>query len=753
MGFAYQDIFDHIKNIDELLNMAIKLSIPFQILQKDEKNPNLLKPIPLEDGVIPINEIYKFDELYNRVFEKDFNILLNSYFNGSISNPGYDARIIQKEYLKISDKFNVKANGRYVTSQILAYTFSDWNLSDEFRKEYFKLIKCFERIYNRILQDKALIGDFVFNVHNDGSSLERVVELYSYFISRFEMIQTYSTQGHDKDELSKIYNECVGHLRPLIVDVDGKSLLLKAQTEIKKAIVENKTGQLAIYNKIYHTSLLTLYNNIQRLQKTFTRTSTPLPFNYIMDYLQFNGDIKYELLTQLMEFCKLHLDEMPNNQNKSIQSVNSTKTQMMPIQDKLFGNYLNHLNQQRSTIPNICDVIEKVIEEYHTCCLIHASNLDEYSFILNNSENDSIHSHLVNHLIKISRERSELLNVYSTIQESQKESFLIEMILLYRYGLLQSKFDRTLKNVDYIELSKKLKLDYDFWIDQYRQTKEHNQLSSILDDIQFAKILDQNERFVESHTSQNFKDWKIDLDNGVFSIEYLSPKGMDLEERYILCKECFITEFLDNRKQDFDEETCLLYYTSKYSKAVSIEAIEYFTFLKRKLDLLQRSNHIKTLEVNPEDIENFSKLLNISPTVQEWQEYMKNHSEIEVKRKICELLHDSVQIDWGGELNDHFTTSTSINGKRISAAFLLKGPSGGSKFRAMIPKHLGKNGDQINRLVKTSAELVIIQHCHDIGETVREQLQAFASAPQNLKKYCFIDGKDTYRILKAYGKL
>ena len=39
------------------------------------------------------------------------------------------------------------------------------------------------------------------------------------------------------------------------------------------------------------------------------------------------------------------------------------------------------------------------------------------------------------------------------------------------------------------------------------------------------------------------------------------------------------------------------------------------------------------------------------------------------------------------------------------------------------------------------------------GEAVRATLRAFAVAPNQPRRYCVIDGKSTYKILKAYDKL
>lgn len=104
----------------------------------------------------------------------------------------------------------------------------------------------------------------------------------------------------------------------------------------------------------------------------------------------------------------------------------------------------------------------------------------------------------------------------------------------------------------------------------------------------------------------------------------------------------------------------------------------------------------------------------------------------------------------GGEQDDHFTASLSVNGERSTAAFVLKGPA---DFREMTPEMLGKRADQVYRLSTTPAQILIVQHCHQIGEAVRATLRAFSVTPHNPRRYCLIDGKDTYRILKAYGKI
>jgi len=85
----------------------------------------------------------------------------------------------------------------------------------------------------------------------------------------------------------------------------------------------------------------------------------------------------------------------------------------------------------------------------------------------------------------------------------------------------------------------------------------------------------------------------------------------------------------------------------------------------------------------------------------------------------------------------------------MSTAFLLKGPS---KFFPMKMVHLGKNGDQIERLFSEPADLLVLQNCHEVTNPVRATMRAYACRIYDLRYFTIIDGADTVRLLKAYGK-
>ena len=141
------------------------------------------------------------------------------------------------------------------------------------------------------------------------------------------------------------------------------------------------------------------------------------------------------------------------------------------------------------------------------------------------------------------------------------------------------------------------------------------------------------------------------------------------------------------------------------------------------------------------------------PAPEEWQPVMRSLPEAQVKQALCNLLGETPTADWGGEQNDLFSAGVHLGGRRTTAAFVLKGPAGGRKFKTMTPAMLGKNADQIYRLAQSPAQMLVVQHCHDIDEAVRATLGAFAQNLGRPRRYCLIDGRDTYRILKAYGQI
>ncbi|MDP1750536.1 MAG: hypothetical protein Q8L22_13840, partial [Reyranella sp.] len=128
-------------------------------------------------------------------------------------------------------------------------------------------------------------------------------------------------------------------------------------------------------------------------------------------------------------------------------------------------------------------------------------------------------------------------------------------------------------------------------------------------------------------------------------------------------------------------------------------------------------------------------------------------SERKFKDGIQKLLGERGKFpDWGGEPNDLFTKAL-FRGKRVSIAFAFKGPG---MQGVLTPGKLGKNGDQIQRLFRSPADIFIVQYYGQIAESVLDQMKAWATlnSVREGKKiwYGIINGDDSNRIMAAYPK-
>ena len=172
-------------------------------------------------------------------------------------------------------------------------------------------------------------------------------------------------------------------------------------------------------------------------------------------------------------------------------------------------------------------------------------------------------------------------------------------------------------------------------------------------------------------------------------------------------------------------------------------------FLAESPDIWDSSNYG---EIYPSQIQQFSGIQDIQEKEKSFPDLspLKAIPESKIKQAIAEILHEgAVPADWGGERSDLFSTNVILDGQNISTAFLLKGPS---RFSPMKMTHLGKNGDQIDRLFSEPADLLVLQHCHEVTSPVRSTMRAYAARCYDLRRFSILDGYDTIRLLKANKK-
>jgi hypothetical protein len=154
--------------------------------------------------------------------------------------------------------------------------------------------------------------------------------------------------------------------------------------------------------------------------------------------------------------------------------------------------------------------------------------------------------------------------------------------------------------------------------------------------------------------------------------------------------------------------------------------------------------------VTVDDIGSFSKVRSIRKNCG-----YTRISESVFKDGIANILGEKGRFkDWGGENRDLSSTRVVISGKRHAAAFAFKGPG---KTGSLTPGKMGKNGDQIQRLVlRCPADVFFVQYWGQIDDSVLEQLENYAKyksyAENRSIRYGIIDGIDSTRIITAYPK-
>jgi len=158
-----------------------------------------------------------------------------------------------------------------------------------------------------------------------------------------------------------------------------------------------------------------------------------------------------------------------------------------------------------------------------------------------------------------------------------------------------------------------------------------------------------------------------------------------------------------------------------------------------------------TMETHPSQVDEFT-LAELPTGFRITQ--MKQYPEMQIKKWLAEIIGEPhVPKDWGGETSDLFSARLHVNGRPQRAAFLLKGPA---HFRPMTIAALGKNGDQIDRLLSEPADIFVIQHCHHVTTAVRRMAYNYTfvhSLQHESATFMILDGTDTYRLLLARGKV
>lgn len=185
-------------------------------------------------------------------------------------------------------------------------------------------------------------------------------------------------------------------------------------------------------------------------------------------------------------------------------------------------------------------------------------------------------------------------------------------------------------------------------------------------------------------------------------------------------------------------------YVTKWNPKVSSSTLIVYLPLQKK--------EVNIKHITVDDIDSFKKVAEVQLAPE-----TENQPILEeiFQQGLQKILEEKGEFhDWGGEGDDLFSNRLIIDGKRLTVAFGLKGR--GTKGK-LTPKKLGTNGDQIQRLFRSPADVYIVQYWDQIDESVVEQMELIATAKSYYENrriyYGEIDGQDTTRIIIAYREL
>jgi hypothetical protein len=162
-----------------------------------------------------------------------------------------------------------------------------------------------------------------------------------------------------------------------------------------------------------------------------------------------------------------------------------------------------------------------------------------------------------------------------------------------------------------------------------------------------------------------------------------------------------------------------------------------------------RLQSFQVTQVTIDDIDSFCRVNKVAPDGMAIPMREKHF-----KQGVMRILGEKGKFqDWGGERNDLCTTRLRFQGRRRAVAFAFKGK--GLK-KKLTPALMGKNGDQIQRLFQTPAEIFLLQYWSQIEDSVLEQMQMAAKVKSYSDGrriyYGIIDGQDSARLIQAYPK-
>jgi hypothetical protein len=175
--------------------------------------------------------------------------------------------------------------------------------------------------------------------------------------------------------------------------------------------------------------------------------------------------------------------------------------------------------------------------------------------------------------------------------------------------------------------------------------------------------------------------------------------------------------------------------------------------IRVKVDRKSSGIFVDVRHLTIDDIDNFSKVRSLKHAKVPKKLDPPRLPEKVFKYGVANVLGNTGRFtDWGGEKSDLYTSHPKIKGKRYSTA-IFKGPA---TTGTLTPGKMGHNGDQIQRLYDSEAQVFIVQYEGPIAESVSQQLKGLAvnKSVQDRRTifYGTIPLEDSYRLRIKYAR-
>lgn len=173
-----------------------------------------------------------------------------------------------------------------------------------------------------------------------------------------------------------------------------------------------------------------------------------------------------------------------------------------------------------------------------------------------------------------------------------------------------------------------------------------------------------------------------------------------------------------------------------------------------RVDRTAKAVFVDVRHLTIDEIENFAKVRSLKHKELPGQLDPPRLAEKVFKSGTANILgNKGMFVDWGGEKSDLYTSNLMIKGKRYAAAVGFKGPA---VKGTLTPAKMGHNGDQIQRLFDSDAQVFIVQYEGPIAESVSQQLRGLAvnKSVQDRRTvfYGTIALEDSLRLRIKYAK-